>query len=163
MASKFFLSFFFFFLLKLETTRNGTLLNWSVKYLSPELSLGAIEIVGFPESAALSGVVLIKHNHVVGNQRQITVAAHCAGWCKAITQTRALTALLFVRRWPKTRPISCVTKQSHAHYTSCRERERDTRDGQICPHRRKVIKYFKMFFHLIKAARCLFFRVICVK
>lgn len=74
--------------MKRETTPNGTLLNWSVKYLSPELSLGAIETVGFPESAALSGVVLIKLNYVGGNQRQITVAAHCARRCKAITQTR---------------------------------------------------------------------------
>lgn len=49
--------------------------------------MGAIEIVGFPESAALSGVVLIKLNYVGGNQRQITVVVHCARWCKAITQT----------------------------------------------------------------------------
>lgn len=121
---------------KHETTRNGTLLNWSVKYLSPELSLGAIEIVGFPGSVALSGVVLIKLNYVGGNQRQISAAVHCAGRCKAITQTRLRQPpCLFADDQRQGRlavsPSNCMLITPAV--------ERDTHCGQICPHRRKVI------------------------
>lgn len=69
-----------------ETTRNGTLLNWSSKSLAGAV-IGGYWDSEIPRENGLSGVVLIKLNYVGGNQRQITGAVHCASWCKAITQT----------------------------------------------------------------------------